>query len=108
MKYIIHISIVLWLCLLTSCSLRTPVVKMASIEQGVPVEASRLSQVQIGTMQSEVIELLGSPVTRHPFKSPQWIYLEESTSENTDKTTAAIVIEFDEQQSVKAIGKTTL
>lgn len=108
MKQIILTSITLCVCLLTSCSLRTPVVKMIPIEQGVPVEASRLSQVKIGTMQSEVIELLGSPVSRHPFKSYQWIYLEESPSENTDKTTAAIIIEFDEQQSVKTIEKTSL
>ncbi|MBF13679.1 MAG: hypothetical protein CMF46_04895 [Legionellales bacterium] len=92
----------LWL---VSCSFVTPTVKLIPIEQGVPIESAHFDKITIGSSEEYVIEHLGSPTIKHPFKPQIWVYTEERPSEVSDRKSTPVLIEFDTNGLVEQIKR---
>lgn len=75
---ILPLTVVLSMAVLPACSWFT--VHKIDIPQGTPLTADKLSQVQIGMNQNQVLYILGSPAVKDTLNPNRWDYIYDFTA----------------------------
>ncbi|MES2212908.1 MAG: outer membrane protein assembly factor BamE [Pseudomonadota bacterium] len=74
-----------------------------TIMQGIPLTDKQISSIQVGMTKAQVLNTLGSPTLQDPFHAHRWDYWAGSSYEEKLTVKQHIVLEFDDESTVKQI-----
>ncbi|MDU8924584.1 outer membrane protein assembly factor BamE [Pasteurellaceae bacterium LIM206] len=84
----------------TSCSTISKVVYRIDVPQGNYLEASKVSQLQVGMTRQQVQYLLGTPVLQDPFSANTWNYVFLQQRGYQDPVQHTLTVNFNPQGMV--------
>ena len=73
------------------------------IPQGNIVTQEQINKLAVGMTQSEVIQIVGTPLLTDPFHANRWDYIHRTTSTADETTQTDLIVTFDTNQKVSKI-----